>query len=185
LFNQNSNRPTNSRLPLILALVACVFVDTNLSSQNLAHAINAGRTTIVVGRVLAEVDHLTGFLRGSFGDRYEVFVFGSEAMAEQTHSFAPVKVMYKFYKSEQPLASSFYDYSNRYEMQVVREPSCDETVKSLSYEKNVDETGRPLPPTYVLRPLNGAPKHVLKLDATLPCYVLRPGKYKVLSAGKK
>ena len=65
-------------------------------------------------------------------------------------------------------------------MQAVREPKCDESVNSLSYVKNVDESGKPLPPTYVLRFLEGAPKVVLKPDAVLPCYVLRPGNYKLL-----
>lgn len=53
-------------------------------------------------------------------------------------------------------------------------------MNSLSYVKNVDESGKPLPPTYVLRFLEGAPKVVLKPDAVLPCYVLRPDNYKLL-----
>lgn len=86
--------------------------------------------------------------------------------------------MYKFYKSEPPLPNSFLDYSIRYELQLTRESSCDETVQSLSYEKNVDETGKQLPPTYVLQFLEGAPKDAIKPDAILSCYVLRPGKYR-------
>ena len=91
-----------------------------------------------------------------------------------------MKVSYAFFKSDGPPPESFFDYSKRYELQAVREPKCDESVNSLSYVKNVDESGKPLPPTYVLRFLAGAPKVVLKPDAVLPCYVLRPGNYKLL-----
>jgi hypothetical protein len=58
-------------------------------------------------------------------------------------------------------------------------------MNSLAYVKNVDESGRPLAPSYVLRFLDGAPKDILKPDAVLPCYVLRPGKYRVLSRKKE
>lgn len=64
-------------------------------------------------------------------------------------------------------------------------PAVTKPCSTLSYEKNVDETGKPLPPTYVLRPVNGAPKDVLKPDAVLPCYVLRPGRYKILSQDRE
>jgi hypothetical protein len=49
----------------------------------------------------------------------------------------------------------------------------------------VDQSGKPLQPSYVLRFLEGAPKDLLKPDAVLPCYVLRPGKYKVLDESKE
>jgi hypothetical protein len=62
----------------------------------------------------------------------------------------------------------------------VRTPRCDESVKKLSYEENEDETGKPLPPTYILRMMDGAPKDLLKPDSVLPCYLLRPGNYQEL-----
>jgi hypothetical protein len=68
-------------------------------------------------------------------------------------------------------------------LQVIRDSKCDEAVKSLAYVKNVDESGKPLEPTLVLNFLEGAPKDVVKPELVLPCYVLRPGKYKVLSHG--
>jgi hypothetical protein len=182
LFHQNRNKLIRFCLPLTLTLAAYVLRAANLQAQS---GGDAGKIIIMAGRVLADVDHLTGFLKGSFGDRYQVFVFGTESKEKQRDHLALVKVMYEFYKSDPSLTDSFFDYSNRYELQLVRESSCDETVQSLSYEKNVDETGKPLPSTYVLRLLDGVPKHVLKPDALLPCYVLRPGKYRVLSAGKK
>ncbi len=41
-----------------------------------------------------------------------------------------------------------------------------------------------LPATYVLKVLDGAPTDVLKPDLILPCFVLRPGQYRVASKGK-
>ena len=137
-------------------------------------------TITIKGRTLASVDRRTGYLRGGFGDSYQVFVFGLEP-SNHGDPIAPTKVMYRFFKSEPALPDSFLDASKRYELQVVREPKCDETVQSLSYEENSDENGRPLPSSYILRPLDGAPKDVLKPDVVLACYVMSPGKYKGLS----
>jgi hypothetical protein len=82
------------------------------------------------------------------------------------------------------LPDSFFDYSKQYELQAVRDARCDESVKSLCYVKNVDESGKPLPSSYVLRFLGGAPRVVLKPDAVLARYVLRPSKYRVLNQEK-
>lgn len=162
----------------IAFLMASNLLCTELSAQKMT--ASKKKTISVEGRVLAGVDYLTGYLRGGFGDRYQVFVFGRERRSHRD-PVAPIKVMYKFfYKTEPALPDSFLDSSKRYELQLVREPSCDETVKNLSYQKNEDETGKPLPSTYVLRLLNGAPKNVLKPDSVLPCYILTPGKYRVL-----
>jgi hypothetical protein len=134
----------------------------------------------VRGRVLAGVNYLTGYLRGGFGDSYEVFIFAPEPRS-CSGSIVPVKVMYKFfYKRDSALPDSFFDFSKRFELLLVRQPSCDETVQNLSYQKNTDESGKPLPSTYILHPLDGVPTDVLNPDLVLPCYVLTPGKYKVL-----
>jgi hypothetical protein len=138
------------------------------------------KTVSIKGRPLAGVAYLTGYLRGGLGDHYEVFVFGLESKSRDG-SLVPVKVMYRFfYKTESALPDAFLDASKRYQLQVIREPNCDETVESLSYQKNSDPTGKPLPSSYILQPLTGAPKEVLKSDLVLPCYVMRPGKYKTL-----
>jgi hypothetical protein len=98
---------------------------------------------------------------------------------------APIKIAYAFFKSDGPLPDRFFDYSKQYELQAVRDTRCDESVERFSYVKSVDhESGKPLPPTYVLKFLEGAPKDILNPDAVLPCYVLRPGKYRVLSQKK-
>lgn len=118
---------------------------------------------------------------GGFGDHYEVFVFGLEPTS-QSGPVTPVKVMYKFfYKTEPALPDSFFDFAKHYELTIARDSSCDETVQNLAYQKNETLEGKPLRPTYILRPLVGAPKDVLKPDAVLPCYVLTPGQYKLLT----
>lgn len=140
---------------------------------------NLGKNATLTGRILAEVAYTTGYLRGALGDRFEVFVFAVERATRNGPPVTPVKVMFKFYPSESPLPTSFFNYSFRYELQLTREPSCDETVRSLSYEKNADETGKALPPAELLRLLDSAPKDVLKQDEVLACYVLRPGNYRI------
>jgi hypothetical protein len=132
----------------------------------------------LVGRVLAWKQ--TFAFGAGLGPQYEVFVFGVEK--DRRVSVAPIKVAYAFFKSDGPLPDSFFDYSKRYELQAVRDTRCDESVEALSYVKSVDhESGKPLPPLYVLTSLEGAPKDVLKPDAVLACYLLRPGRYRVLS----
>ncbi len=135
------------------------------------------KTRPLVGRVLADVSTLT--FGAGLGPKYTSFIFGVEEDGS-TH-VVPVKISYAFFKSDGPPPDGFFDYSKRYELQAVRESKCDETVDSLSYVKNADESGKPLPPTYVLRFLKGAPKIVLKPDLVLPCYVLRPGNYRLLN----
>ena len=158
-------------------LLATVLMSTNLLAQRTPTS-KAGteKPTRIVGHVLATVGSLV--FGAGLGPQYTTFVFGVEE--DGGARVAPVKISYAFFKSEGVPPDSFFDYSKRYEMQAVRDPKCDETLNSLSYVKNVDESGKPMQPTYVLRILEGAPKDVLKPDFVLPCYVLRPGKYKVV-----
>jgi len=143
--------------------------------------MSAENTHRLVGRVLADISTLA--FGAGVGPKYASFVFGVEEAGGAR--VVPVKVSYAFFKSDGPLPDSFFDYSKRYELQAAREPKCDESVDSVSHVKNVDQSGKPLPPTDALRFLEGAPKDALKSDAILPCYVLRPGKYKVLSQDKQ
>lgn len=64
---------------------------------------------------------------------------------------------------------------------MTHETHCDETVESISFQKNEDDTGKPLPPTYDLQILYGAPRNLLRPESVLPCYILRPRAYKVIS----
>lgn len=135
----------------------------------------------LVGRVVAWKETFT--YGAGVGPQYEVFVFGVES--DRDVRVTSIKVAYAFFKSDGPLPDSFFDYSKRYELQAARDTRCDESVEQLSYVKSVEhDSGKPLPPTYVLRFLEAVHEDVLKPNAVLACYVLRPGKYRVLSQKK-
>lgn len=175
MFNQNSNKRIGVVSCIGIALVAVVPTSVSLAQKAPDNHV-ATENSSLVGRVLADV--ATSTFGAGLGPKYTSFLFGVEEGG--TKHLTPVKVSYAFFKSDGPPPDSFFDYSKRYELQVVREPKCDESANSLSYVKNVDESGKSLPPTYVLRFLAGAPKVELKPDAILRCYVLRPGNYKRL-----
>jgi hypothetical protein len=162
---------------MVVGLVVAALISVSAAQKT---ATGAGeKTNRLVGRVLADV---SSFAFGAgLGPKYTTFIFAVEA--DGGKRVTPVKVSYAFFKSEGPPPDSFFDHSKRYELQALRDTKCDESVNSLSYVKNVDQSGNSLQPTYVVRFLEGAPKDVLKSDAILPCYTLRPGKYKVLSQG--
>ena len=143
------------------------------------HKATTEKRTPIVGRVLAWKESLV--FGAGVGPKWTIFVFGIESPNQSEKQPQPVKIAYGFYKDQGPLPDNFYDYSKRYELQVVRNPKCDESLSSLSREKSVDETGKELAPTDVLRFLYGAPKYLPNPDTILPCYVLRPGKYRLLN----
>jgi hypothetical protein len=162
----------------IALLASSVLLSTALSAQKKLAEASKEKTSTLAGRVLAYVDSLV--VGAGVGPQYETFIFGMElknARGEQV--VAPVKVAYAFFKSGGPLPASFFDHSKLYELRVVRDSNCDDRVSNLSYVKNEDETGKQLPPTYILRMMDGAPKDALKPDLVLPCYVLRSGNYRL------
>jgi len=171
----------------LFSCTVALMVGATLTSMSLAGQKTPSSTPTaeqvsrpMAGRVLADVSSLVS--GAGLGPKHTVFIFAVEEGGGTR--VVPVKVSYAFFKSEGPPPDTFFDYSKRYELQAVRDRKCDESVQSLSYVKNVDESGKPLPPSYVLRFLDGAPKDILKSYAVLPCYVLRPGKYKILSQDK-
>ena len=174
-----------------LVLSLSMLLAGSTSEQNLSAKVPQSGTTAVdekqlamMGHVLARIEHLGYLINSLGGQRYEVFIFGIDKWDRYGKSAAPVKVVYEFYRDEPNLPEKFFDFSSRYELTVVRDTKCDESVKSLSYEANVSESGKPLAATYVLKVLDGAPTDVLKPDLILPCFVLRPGQYRVVSKGK-
>jgi hypothetical protein len=181
LFNQNNNKRIGVFSCTVVALIAAVLTSVSMAQKTPDDQGVTEKTRPLVGRVLADVSMLT--FGAGLGPKYTSFIFGVEEGGGVR--VVPVKVSYAFFKSDGLPPDSFFDYSKRYELQAVRESKCDEAVKSLAYVKNVDDSGKPLPPTYALRFLKGAPKIELKPDAVLPCYVLRPGKYKVLTREKE
>ena len=114
------------------------------------------------------------------GQHYDVFVFQRDQPAGKPEKNLPLIVYYEFYPSEPALPDSFFDHSILYKLELKRNGHCDQTVKALRYQENVDETGKHLPRTETLRYLDGAPRDLPPPDVVLPCYALRPGQYKSL-----
>jgi hypothetical protein len=174
---------------LVLTL-SMLLAPGSTSEQDLPAKVPQSGTTVaekqlrMMGHVLARIVGLTNRINLLGGQRYEVFIFGIDKWERYGKSAAPVKVVYEFYRDEPNLPAKFFDFSNHYKLTVVRDTKCDESVKSLSFEVNVSDSGKPLPATYVLKVLDGAPTDVLKPDLILPCFVLRPGQYKVVSNGE-
>jgi hypothetical protein len=179
-----------SGLASLVLSISMLLAPGSTSEQDLSENVPHNGKTVVEkqltlkGHVLARVEGLAYRINPLGGQRYEVFIFGIDKWERTGKSAAPVKVIYKFYRDEPNLPEKFFDFSSRYVLTVVRDTKCDESVKSLSYEANVSESGKPLPATYVLKVLDGAPTDVLKPDLLLPCFVLRPGQYRVVPKGK-
>jgi hypothetical protein len=130
------------------------------------------------GHVLADVEsqvHGAGL-----GPKYKAFIFGWE---QSGGNVLPIKIGYAYF-GRHSLPSSFFDSTKHYELEAVRDASCDETVGSLSLIKNVDSSGRELPPTNVLRTLEGTPEGLLKPETNLPCYIVGEGRFKTVPSDK-
>lgn len=132
------------------------------------------------GRPLAEVGSL--LFASSLSHKWMSFYFASE---QPDGSVRPVQIAYAFYRSDQLLPESFWDYSKLYEIWVRREHGCDTKVENLAYVKNTTEDGKELPRSFVLRFAKGAPKDLLKDEAVLPCYVLWYGNYRQVQPKSK
>ena len=167
---------------LVLTL-SMLLAPGSTSEQDLpAKVPQSGKTVAekqlrMMGHVLARIEGLAYRINLLGGQRYEVFIFGIDKWDRYGKSAAPVKVVYEFYRDEPNLPEKFFDFSSHYKLTVVRDTKCDESVKSLSFEANVSDSGKPLPATYVLKVLDGAPTDVLKPDLILPCFLLRAGQY--------
>jgi hypothetical protein len=161
--------------------MATVLIPVSVAQKTPENQVGTEKTRLLVGRVLADIGSLAFGV--GLGPEHITFIFAVEE--DKGARIVPVKISYAFFKDEGPPPDSFFDYSKRYELQAVRQSKCDETGESLAYVRNVDGSGKPLPPTYALRFLEGAPRIELKPNAVLPCYVLRPGKYKVLTHDKE
>lgn len=174
---------------LVLSLSMVFALGSTAGHDQPAKVRQSGKIVVekqgMAGHVLARVEHSSGYLRNSLGgQRYEVFIFGIDKLERYGKSAAPVKVVYEFYRDEPNLPETFFDFSKRYVLSVVQDTKCDESLKSLSYESNFSESGKPLPATNVLKVLDGAPSDVLKPDLSLSCFVLRPANYKEVGNGK-
>jgi hypothetical protein len=180
----NRRNALASLVSSVCVLLALSFEQNSLAKQSRDDKTVVRKQVPLTGHVLARVEHLTGYLVNSLGgQRYDVFVFGTDNGEKQESPPVPVKVVYEFYRDEPNLPEKFFDFSSHYELTVVRDAGCDESVKSLSCETDLEQ-GKPPSPRYILRVLNRAPTDVLKPDLILACYVLRPGQYATLSNRK-
>jgi len=168
-------------LSMLLAPGSASEQDFPAKNRQSGNTVAEKQLLMMRGHVLARIEGLGYRINLLGGQRYEVFIFGIDKWERAWWSTAPVKVVYEFYRVEPNLPEKFFEFSSRYELTVVRDTKCDESVKNVSYEANVSESGKPLPATYVLKVLDGAPTAALKPDLMLPCFVLRPGQYKTLS----
>lgn len=164
----------------IAALIFCVL--TGALAQGTGQQKPAEeKTATVQGRVLAIVEM---YLGGGLGPQWDEFVFGVEPTGSHGKQVAPIKVMYAYNDPKGKLGGKFFDHAKLYEFQLERDRTCDETVAKVSQVENRDLSGK-VAPYNALGVLDGAPKDLLKLDLVLPCYVLRHGKYKVVSQDKQ
>lgn len=122
------------------------------------------QVTNLRGRILADL--ALQFHGAGVGPKYQTFIFGVE---QGDGNVQPVRIAYAYF-GQSRLPSALFDYTKRYELKAIREMSCDESVEGLSWVKNIDTSGRELPPTYVLRVLDGVPEALLKPEMNLPCY---------------
>src|SRR5207302_8406898 len=118
---------------MLLATSALLYT-TIAAEKTSASKESRGKATPIIGRVLADVGSIA--YGAGLGPQYITFIFGVEE--DGGAQVAPVKISYAFFKSVGLPPDSFFDYSKRYRLQAVRDPKCDESLKSLSYVKNVD-----------------------------------------------
>ena len=134
------------------------------------------RVTILRGRILADL--ALQFHGAGLGPKYQTFIFGVE---QNDGHIQPVKISYVYF-GRSGLASGLFDYTKRFELRAVREKRCDDSVEHLSWVKNSDSSGRELPPTYVLRLLDGVPDALIKPEMNLPCYFVGEGHLRLVPA---
>lgn len=178
MFRQNSSRRDRSKNLLVLAVMLLPLVQSLGQTATTPDTKSLSTTVPIQGRVLAAVD--SPFHGAGVGPKYEPFIFGWEPTKGQV---LPIKIRYAYF-GRHTLPSSFFDYTVRYMLSAVRDTSCDETVSSLSLVKNVDSSGRELPPTDVLRTLDGVPNGLFQPETNLPCYIVGEGRFKTLPSDK-
>lgn len=154
-------------------LVAAVLALTCHGQQ--APAKNHSKE-VIHGHVVADVASLV--FGAGLGHKWVSFIFA----AEQTNGPKLIRIAYAFDVDSQLPPDSFWNYRNRYEMRVRRDPRCDTTVQDISYERNLDPKGGELPPSFILHFTKNSPVNALRPDLMLPCYVLWHSDYKLVEA---
>jgi len=163
---------------LAILFLICLFAFGHSQAQEKQPNSKSEKIVILKGRVLASVISFT--TGAGIGPSYESFIFVVEMEDKiKRESFSPVKILYKYFTPDGSLKDEFFDYTKFYELKVTRDIERDESVKSISYVKNVDEDGKELPPRFTLRFSESSPIDSLGSDLVLPCYILSQDDYHV------
>lgn len=134
---------------------------------------------IVAGRVFASVNLFT--YGSGLGPKYQSFIFQPEASVDSTQHWPElVRIEYQFYNAKDRLGKDFFDHAKKYELDVLRDRTCDDKPLNFGYVGIKDETTR----VRIMAVLNGAKEELLKEDAILPCYVLGPSGLKLQNPKK-
>ena len=165
---------------LIVCALAGAFVQGTVQQKPAKE-----KTTVVKGRVLTDPPLLYLVSGGAgLGPLWSEFIFGIESPVKRGEPIVPIKVMYAYYDPTGKLQDEFFDHSKLYEFRLERDGTCDETVASISGMKAEGASRATAPEHLALHVLKGTTKELLRPDRVLPCYILRQGRYKVVSQGK-
>jgi hypothetical protein len=136
----------------------------------------------IVGRVLASPDPL---MHASTLDCHvEEFLFGVESIGTGAKKLiTPVEIANCYHGNEQPLPDAFFDHSKLYQLRVARICGGDSTFAEAAFATWVDTATGKEKQVMGMQMLKGAPKHLLKPDLVLPCYVLL--EYEAMSGHKQ
>ena len=174
-------KPAREHLPSLrfMLLVTLLNVCAYAVAQTETKPVPEGeqRITTLRGRILADL--AVQFPGAGVGPKHQTFIFG---VGQDDGRIQPIRIDYRYFGRNR-LPSGLFDYTKEYELKAIRETSCDEAVGRLSLVKNVDSSGQELPPTYVLRLLDGVPNSLLKPEMILPCYSVGEGHVRPIPGG--
>lgn len=86
-----------------------------------------------------------------------------------------IKVIYKHAANDSPLPQDIFDGSTLWRFILKRDSSCDSTLRELKAVKPQTKEGEMTVPRLKFK----TETEMIEDEVNLPCYVLRPGKYRV------
>lgn len=163
-----------NRLSFLLLLIAAAYFPS--FAQKLNKNTKSTDSIKLTGRVVASINSITF---GSWYPKFQSFLFIPEENNDLKIEPKPIRIVYEFFKQDGYLKKDFFDYSNRYELKIVRQTNCDEKLKDFGYETIVEDTDGKRTETKVsiLKVLNGFSKDIFDENAVLPCYTLQENDY--------
>jgi hypothetical protein len=119
----------------------------------------------ITGRVLA-YDQLSSLSNITSAPKLEVLIVGVETGPEESRF---IKVKYEYMASDKKLPIKVFDSKNKWRFALVRDNTCDGSLRSLQETKPMAATEISLPH---FKSTNGAESEQIPLDLNIPCYVL-------------